>query len=180
MKKYWLPTDDNGKDALLTNISTKLPKYQATFGLDPADVASTTADSIFFHFCLNAQTQVGAYAQQWTAYKNAARNGSDPALGDLPVAPVLGTIPALVAPDIFGRLMALVAHIKTHKNYTEAIGADLQIIGADHPIDPTTLKPTLYVSLAAGVMNISWYKQGMHSLELWVDRGDARALSFWP
>jgi hypothetical protein len=178
MKSYWLPADDNGKDSLLTNISSKLPKYQATLNLDPADVASTTADGLFFHFCLNAQGQVAAYSQQWTAYKNAARNGGDPALGDVPVAPVLGAAPAMVAPGIFKRLTALVANIKTNKKYTDAIGADLQIIGTDTPVDPTTLKPVLYVQLTAGQVVVGWYKQGMDALELWMDRGDGKGFVF--
>jgi hypothetical protein len=93
MKAYWLPTDDNGKDLLLTNLSSKLPKYQATLSLDPGDVSPVQNDATFFHFCLSAQSQVAAYAQQWTAYKNAARSGTEAALGLIPTAPVLNQVP---------------------------------------------------------------------------------------
>ena len=177
-KTYYLPSDDNGKAAWLNNLAAKLPAYQAALGLTAADVTAAAADAAFFTYCLNAQTQVAAYSQQWTAYKNAARNGSDPALGLAPVAPDLGVAPLEVAPGIVGRATALVARIKTAPGYTEAIGQALQIIGADHPIDPTTLKPVLYVTLAAGQVGISWYKQGMDSLELWVDRGDGKGFVF--
>ena len=85
--------------------------------------------------------------------------------------PSLGNAPAVVAPGIFGRATALVARIKTAPGYTESIGQALQIIGAEHPIDPTTLKPVLDVELDAGQVCIGWLKQGMDSLELWVDRG---------
>jgi hypothetical protein len=178
-KSYYLPADDNGKAAWLNNLSGKLPTYQATLGLTPADVASVTADAAFFTYALNAQTQVAAYSQQWTAYKNAARSGSDPALGAIPAAPVLPTpAPALVVPGIFGRAIALVARIKTAPGYTESIGQALQIIGAEHPVDPTTLKPVLDAELDAGQVDIGWLKQGMDALELWVDRGDGKGFVF--
>jgi hypothetical protein len=171
-KSYYLPSDDNGKAAWLNNLSGKLPTYQAALGLTAADVDSVTADAAFFTYALNAQIQVASYSVQWTAYKNSARNGNASALGAIPAAPVLPTpAPAMVAPGIFGRATALVARIKTAPGYTESIGQALQIIGAEHPVDPTTLKPVLDVELDAGAVDIGWLKQGMDSLELWVDRG---------
>ena len=178
-KSYYLPTDDNGKAAWLNNLSGKLPSYQVALGLTAADVASVTADAAFFTYALNAQIQVAAYSQQWTAYKNAARNGSGPALGDIPAAPVLpAPAPAMVPPGIFGRATALVARIKPAPGYTEAIGQALQIIGAEHPVDPTTLKPVLDTELDAGQVNISWTKQGMDAMEIQADRGDGRGFVF--
>ena len=177
-KSYYLPADDNGKAAWLNNLAAKLPAYQAALNLLPADVTGAAADAAFFTYALNAQTQVAAYAQQWTAYKNSARNGSDPALGLLPVAPNLGVTPAVVAPGIIGRATALVARIKVAPGYTDSIGQALQLIGADNPVDPNTLKPVLDAELDAGQVVISWTKQGMDSLELWVDRGDGKGLVF--
>jgi hypothetical protein len=170
-KSYYLPSDDNGKAVWLNNLSGKLPTYQAAAGLTAADAASVTADAAFFTYALNAQIQIAAYAQQWTAYKNSARNGNAPALGLAPVAPNLSIAPAEVAPGIFGRATALVARIKTAPGYTDSIGQALQLIGADNPVDPTTLKPVLDVELDAGQVDISWTKQGMDGLEIWVDRG---------
>jgi hypothetical protein len=178
-KSYYLPSDDNGKAGWINNLAGKLPTYQAVLGLTAADVASMTADAAFFTYALNAQTQVAAYAQQWTAYKNSARNGSAPALGAIPVAPVLpAPAPAMVAPGIIGRATALVARIKVTPGYTDSIGQALQIIGADNPVDPTTLKPILNVQLDAGEVDISWTKQGMDGLEIQVDRGDGKGFVF--
>jgi len=84
----------------------------------------------------------------------------------------------MVAPDIFGRATALVAHIKTAPGYTDSIGQALQLIGAEHPVDPATLKPVLDVELDAGQVDIGWTKQGMDALELWVDRGDGKGFVF--
>jgi hypothetical protein len=178
-KSHYLPNDDNGKAAWLNNLSGKLPTYQAALGLTAADAASITADAAFFTYALNAQNEVAAYSQEWTAYKNSARNGSDSALGAIPVAPVLPTpAPALVAPGIFGRATALVARIKTAPGYTESIGQALQLIGADNPVDPTTLKPVLDVELDAGQVDIGWTKQGMDGLEIQADRGDGKGFVF--
>jgi hypothetical protein len=177
-KSHYLPNDDNGKAAWLNNLSGKLPTYQAALGLTAADVASVTADAAFFTYALNAQNEVAAYSQQWTAYKNSARSGSGSALGLAPVAPNLGIAPTEVAPGIFGRATALVARIKTAPGYTDSIGQALQIIGADNPVDPTTLKPVLDVELDAGEVDISWTKQGMDGLEIQVDRGDGKGFIF--
>jgi len=177
-KSYYLPSDDNGKAAWLNNLAGKLPTYQAALGLLQADVTGAAADAAFFAYALNAQTQVAAYSQQWTAYKNAARNGSDPALGLAPVAPVFAAPPAAVAPGIIGRATALVARIKVAPGYTDSIGQALQLIGADRIVDVNTLKPVLDVELDAGQVNLSWLKQGMDGLELWVDRGDTKGFLF--
>jgi hypothetical protein len=171
-KSYYLPSDDNGKAGWLNNLSGKLPTYQATLGLSAGDVASAAADAAFFTYALNAQIQVAAYSQQWTAYKNSARNGADPALGVIPPAPVLPTpAPAMVAPGIFGRATALVARIKVAPGYTDSIGQALQLIGADQTVDVNSLKPVLTAELDAGAVDIGWIKQGMDALELWVNRG---------
>lgn len=177
-KSYYLPSDDAGKASWLNNIAGKLPTYQAALGLTAADATSLANDAAFFSYALNAQLQVAAFSQQWTAYKNAARNGSDPVLGPAPVAPTLVAPPAVVAPGIIPRATALVARIKVAPGYTDSIGQALQIIGTDNPVDPTALKPILYVELDAGQVNISWTKQGMDSLELWVDRGDGKGFIF--
>ena len=177
-KSYYLPADDNGKAAWLNNLAAKLPTYQAALGLTAGDVTSVTADAAFFTYALNAQIQVAAYSQQWTAYKNSARNGNAPALGAIPAAPVFPVAPALVAPGIIGRATALVARIKVAPGYTNSIGQALQLIGADNPVDPTTLKPVLNVELDAGQVCISWLKQGMDGLEIQVDRGDGKGFVF--
>ena len=168
-KSYYLPSDDAGKGAWLNNLSAKLPSYSAALGLTAADTASVTADAAFFGYLLAAQSQVAAYSQQWTAYKNAARNGA--ALGALPATPSLGVAPAAVASNIFGRATALVARIKVAPGYTDSIGQALQIIGADQTVDVTTMKPVITAQLDAGQVDIGWTKQGMDGIEIQVDRG---------
>lgn len=170
-KTYYLPSDDAGRLVWLNNFATKLSAYASTLGLTPVDLASVTNDTAFLTYCLNAQIQVAAYAQQWTTYKNAARDGTAASLGLAPVAPNFGAAPAAVAPGIIARLKALVARIKTAPGYTPAIGQALQIVGADHTVDVNTLKPALTAALDAGKVIVGWTKQGMDGIELQVDRG---------
>ncbi|HZF02237.1 MAG TPA: hypothetical protein VE344_10115 [Methylomirabilota bacterium] len=170
-KSYYLPSDDAGRLTWLNNFSAKLPVYSAPLGLLAADTASVQADAAFFNYAFGAQQQIAAYAQQWTAYKNAARDGSGPSLGAAPAAPALGVAPTAVAPGIIGRVKALVARIKVAPGYTDSIGQALQIIGADQTVDVNSMKPVLTAELDAGAVNLGWMKQGMDGIEFQVDRG---------
>jgi hypothetical protein len=170
-KSYYLPKDDAGKGVWINNLAAKIPSYSAALGLSAADVASVAADATFFNYILNVQQQINAYSQQWTTYKNAARNGSAATLGAAPAVPVLGVAPTAVAPDIFGRTAALVARIKVAPGYTDSIGQALLIIGAEVTVDLNSLKPVITAEMNAGVVVIGWTKQSMDGLEVWVDRG---------
>ncbi|MFM2293859.1 MAG: hypothetical protein RLZZ350_272, partial [Verrucomicrobiota bacterium] len=170
-KTRYLPNDEAGRSTWLNNLSNKLPTYAAALGLTAADTAAMTADAAFFAYILNAHPQVQSFAQQWTTYKITARDGGSPVLGPMPVAPTFGVAPAAVLPGIIGRAQAMVARIKAAPGYADSIGQALQIIGADQVVDLSTMKPGLTTTLDAGAVTIGWAKQGMDSLELWVDRG---------
>ena len=170
-RSHYLPNHDIGKNAWLANFAAKLPNHQSAVGLVAAEVASVQADAAFFNYVLTAQRQCANTSQQWTAYKNAARSGEDAALGAMPVAPAPGTAPAAVAPGIFRRIPALVTRIKNHPGYTEAIGQDLAIIGAEQTIDLNLVKPVLVIELQAGRPLVKWTKQGLDGVEIHVDRG---------
>ena len=170
-KSYYLPANDDGKDPWLANFAAKLANYQPVLGLTLADVLSVSNDAAYYHWMLTSQMQVAAYAQQWTAYKNAGRNGTGLTLGAAPIAPSLGVPPPAVAANIFGRVILLVARIKVAPGYTDAIGQALEIIGADHTVDVNSLKPVLRVEQQAGGVAVLWAKQGMDGVELLVDRG---------
>ena len=109
-------------------------------------------------------------ARDWTAYKNALRDGH-PA-GPIPPSLAATTPPTAVLPGIFDRATLLVGRIKKHPGYAEAIGQDLGIIGAEVTINLAALKPILTLTLQAGHPNVGWTKQGMDALEIHVDRGN--------
>ncbi|MBI3417211.1 MAG: hypothetical protein HY043_18120 [Verrucomicrobia bacterium] len=172
-KAYFIPPDDLKKCALLSNFAAKLPAHAPLVGVTPAEVAAVQADNLMFAYACDATNQFKQCAQEWVAFKNALRNGS--AVGNLPVAPALAGPPAPVPTDIFGRNSALGSRLKKHAAYTDAMGQDLGLIGAEQTTDLVNLKPTLKVQMQAGHPNILWTKQGMDGLEIWVDRGNGFA-----
>jgi hypothetical protein len=169
-KGPYMPQDDAGKDIWLQHFTANLPANAATVGVSTAEVTAVQADSTFFHYSFDAQQRFVKYGQDWTAYKNAARNGTGPALGPIPVAPVLAAAPAMVAPGIFSRIAKLCARIKNHPGYTEAIGRALDIVGAEQADNTAAQKPPLKIEMQAGHPNIIWPKQGMDGVEIHVDR----------
>ena len=169
-KSPYMPSDDAGKAAWLANFSSKLPTYQGPLGLTAAEITAVAADNTFFAYAFNAQTQISSYAQQWTTFKNAARDGKAASLGNAPVVPATGGATA-VAPGIFLRTAALVARIKKQPGYTESIGQALKIIGAEQTVDLTAMKPALTAKQEAGGVVVGWTKQEMDAVEILVDRG---------
>ncbi len=170
-KSYYLPADDAGKNVWLTNFNTKLPSYVTALGLSTLDMASVAADAAFFNYVFNVQQQTVDYSQQWTSYKNAARDGRTASLGAFPVVIGFGTVPAMVAPGIFNRITALVGRIKKQPGYTDAIGQALGIVGADSTVDLNAMKPVITAEMDAGAVNLGWKKSGMDGIEFQVDRG---------
>jgi hypothetical protein len=177
-KSRYLPNGDADRNIWLTNFNTKLPAYAGALGLSAADIASVAADTAFFNYVFNVQQQTLAYAQQWTSYKNAARDGHAASLGAFPIIVGFGTAPAMVAPGIFNRVAALVARIKAAPGYTDAIGQALGIVGADSTVDVNTMKPILTAEVDAGAVNLGWKKSGMDGIEFQVDRGDGKGFVF--
>ncbi len=168
-KSYFLPADELGKLKWLDNFAAKLPAYAATVGVTAAEVTQTTADDAYFAFVVGAHNQHTKTTRDWTAYKTALRSGTT--LGAMPTTPALGVPPAAVPAGIFTRASSLAARIKKHPAYTESIGHDLGIIGAEQSVDVTTMKPVLNLTLQAGHPNLGWTKSGMDGVEIWVDRG---------
>lgn len=170
-KAHYIPNDDASKDGWLSRFAAKLLNHSTALGLTAAETTAVAADAAFFHYALDAQHKYADTSQQWTAYKNAARGGTGTVLGNLPLAPTLLTAPTMVAPGIFRRISALVARIKNHPGYTEAIGEDLAIVGADQEIDLSLVKPVLTVVMDTGHPLVQWAKQGLDGVEIQVDRG---------
>jgi hypothetical protein len=171
-KAYFLPASEPGKRAWLNNFAGKMPKDGPTVGVTAAEITQLAADALFFNYVCDTHNQHTQTTRDWTAYKHQAAHGDN--LGDIPVTPDPGTPPPVVPPDIFGRACKLAVRIKKSPNYTDNIGQDLGIIGAEVIVDPTTYQPILTLSLNAGHPHIGWPKQGMDSLELWKDWGDGK------
>ncbi len=169
----YMPKNDDDRADLLEHIVATLPKYITLLEINAQDFDELQADSAAFRYALQTMGIMQAHSQSWTATKNQLRDGSIG--GDSwPVIPTLPQpIAAMVKPGIISRLSALAARIKTHRNYTTAIGYDLWLIGGEQKIDPTSWKPVLSIYLQAGHPVIAWAKGKASALEIWVDRADS-------
>jgi hypothetical protein len=168
----YMPHDDAGKAELLEHLAAIMPKYAELLEIKPEDIATLQADAFNFRLALQEQGDWQSFAQHWTAFKNQLRDDEDGQV-EWPVPPLLGSMnrPAVLS-GIIPRTSTLVAHLKTHKKFTTAIGQDLWVIGTSHVIDPTTWKPILNVQIIAGHPVIVWTKGKAGGIEIWVDRND--------
>lgn len=129
------------------NFATELPIANATLALPSADVTARVADAKFCEYVcgvwLTATREFGPAA---TAGLEELFDGDGASNFVLPVF----TVPALpagvtaVPPGALRRIFAFVQTIKSSPRYTEAIGLQLGIVGAedtgDHPVPEFSLK----------------------------------------
>ena len=178
-KKYFLPTDDQGKATWLLNFASKLGVHGPTLGIDPVQVTGIQDDAAFFSYVLNSNQLFKDDTQGRTAYKNALRDGPEGAsLGPYPAAPAPAAPPLTVNGGIFVRATNMAQVAKNSPGYTEAIGQDLGIIGAETTLDPATWKPILEVELMAGKPLVKWTKGQADGILIYVDRGTGAGFVF--
>lgn len=171
-KAYYLPTSDQDRKVWLDNFRLKLATHAATVGVSPATVTSVTDDANMWNYILGEVATFTAEKEERVEYKNLLRGGNEN--NPMPAAP--GLPPAVVAPPvvkagIFTRISKLVQVIKNHPAYTDSIGTDLGIIGADQLHDPDTLKPLLTGAQLAEGVKVGWHKRFADSIDIYVDRG---------
>ena len=176
-KSYYLPKDDSGKAELLEHLAARLPLYAEPLEVSPADVTSLQADAAAFRYTLSSFNAVQANAKLWTAFKTLQRDGGNGGSTAFPHAPNLPAPVPAVPLGIIPRLTALVSRIKTARNYTEAIGLDLKIVGTEQAIDTSSWKPIIDLGAEAGHPIIKWPKGDADAIEIWTDRGDNKGFS---
>lgn len=129
------------------NYAAQLALANATLDLTPADVTASVADARYLEYVsglwLTATREFGpaATAALEELYDDA---GPDPFVLPVFTAPALPAGVVAVPPGALQRIFAFVQVIKTSPNYTEAIGLQLGIVGAEetdeHPVPEFTLK----------------------------------------
>jgi len=168
----------------LENFRNKVAAYQTVLGLSALQVAAAIADARWLVYLLGSWLPaVRSFAPACTDAANAAQAGTGntmvlPVFTPPNLPPVDGTLPAVVPvlPGALDRVFALVATIKDTSGYTEAVGADLGLVGAQQSgPDYATLQPRLEHKVQAASVFIGWGWQGfsayLDQLELQVDRG---------
>ena len=171
-KNRYLPQSDKDRAVWLNNFSGKLGGYATLLGLSAAEVASAVADALMFVYLLNLVEIFTTAKEQRVNYKNLIKDGpiGTPA-GAFPAAPSVAAAPAAVAPGIFPRVGQLVQRIKNSASYTEAIGKDLGIIGADVAFDSAIMKPVLKLVPKGGQVEVQWTKGDADALYIETDKG---------
>jgi hypothetical protein len=180
MKKYYLPYADADRVQWLDNFNNKMQQsYGKLFGILAAQLTALTNDTAAFAYIINMMEGSKTFLHNCTAYKEALRTEKSATnVQPLPlfVAPANPPIP--VAPGIFDRVLTLVQQIKAHSAYTEAIGLDLGIVGANLEEGFETVKPLLKVNITGGWVNIKYTKSGTEGILLESQRGNDTAFSF--
>jgi hypothetical protein len=180
-KANYVQNSDIAFNAQLQTFNTNLGAYAGVLGLSSAQTGDSAADSTYLNYILQCQQAMQNGAQQWTVWKDLARDGGTmPATG----APAALTLPppvAAVDPGIEVRFRALVQLIKASPAYNESMGEALGIEGAMQTgPDLTTVQPAISAVISGGTVNVKWGWQGnvayLDICEIQVDRGSGFAL----
>jgi hypothetical protein len=146
-RQRFFPTAVEARPGWFNTYATQLVIANATLDLDPADVTATVNDALYCKYTcgvwLTGARDLGPAAT--SSVENLFTGVGATAV----VLPVF-TVPALpagvtaVPPGALNRIFTFVQTIKSSKNYTEAIGLQLGIVGqedaAEHPVPEFTLK----------------------------------------
>ena len=172
MKTTYLPNTDSDRVVWFNNMNTKLPNYATLLNIAATDVTQTSKDYAAYAYAVNATDLLKQTQQNATAYKNALKHADGQPIGNVPVAPNLGTAPAPVPAGVFDRVRMLVQRIKNHPAYTDSIGQDLNIIIPVDTTDPNTIQPVLTAKIDVGRPHLKWQKSIAEAADLYADHND--------
>jgi hypothetical protein len=127
----------------------------ATLGITAADLTMIGDDNTELHARVDASAAADRAAQQATREKIAARKTAE------------------------ANARNLARRLKTHKNYTAALGEQLGIEGPEDSTDLTTAKPKLTArALPHGVVELQFVKSKSDGVNIYSQRGDEPGFSF--
>ncbi len=173
-RNAFMPRDDNGKVEFVKHLAATLPRYAAILNISDAELATLDADAIGLEYAVRKHQEAESRSHKCTARKNHVRDGgtgsadwTEDEVEDNEIAPV-------VMPGVIPRISGLASRIKANKNYTEAVGQDMRLIGASHVVDVDGWKPVLRAQNKVGHPLIGWNKGDTSALELLADRSDGK------
>lgn len=157
----YLPTSESLLVIWIQTFAAALATHAATLGIDPATLIIVGNDRDSILLLVNASEEYKNNSSEVIAFKNDVLYGDE---GALPATP---TLPAAIVPPlgalngIVSRIRRLVQQIKSHDNYSEAIGQDLGVIGPDPP-PPGEIKPTGEVTALPNFQSLIEFVKGDH------------------
>ena len=170
----YLPNGDNEKAAWMINFDEKFPTYATKFGFSNEAIVANHHDRLAFTYGLMMVEAAKTFEHQSVTFKDAIRNGTETNLViDIPVFTPPANPPLAVAPGIFRRVSKLVTTFKANALYTEAIGQDLGIIGADYlgKDNPDDIQVKLTVKQSGGSVQLKYVKGDLDGIKLESKRG---------
>lgn len=173
-KSHYLPQSDQDRVVWLNNFANKFSLAANGLSL-VGDVASVNNDAAMFAYIVNRTELITAHKEQLTNFKNLLRNGPiSPAPLPVQGLPTMAAPPAQVAAGIFLRVSQLVARIKNSPTYTEALGKELGIIGAEiASVDEEVLKPAIKLVIKGSrAVEVQWTKGKADALHIETDKGN--------
>jgi hypothetical protein len=170
----------------LINYAGKVPGYVTVLGLTTAFGTATVADALWLVYVLqNWWPDTKSWGSACSKAVTDVQTGTAPGAFVLPVftAPALPTGVTAQPAGALTRIFAAVQQMKASPKMTDAIAADLGIVGSEQtPPDLTAVQPVITVRLANGHAFVGWgwggYGQYLDSCEIWVDRGDGKGFVF--
>ncbi len=143
MGKDYVPTSDNAKLTWADNLKNKLPAYTTTLGLTAAEVTS------YQNLCKGITDAITSKAAAQANAKKVNQE-SDLAIG-----------------NSVKQLRSGIQGWKQQPGYTDAIGADLQLLGSGSSFDAATYKTTLTASAYPGRVEIAFAKNGVEGINIY-------------
>src|SRR5471030_2923663 len=116
-KSDYLAQNDNAFNTQLQTFKNAIASYATVLGVSAAQMTAQAADAASFDYTIKCMGLMTNGALQWTAWKTLLRGGGTPPASGAPVATVLPTVVAAVAPGVEVRFRALVQLIKASPNY---------------------------------------------------------------
>jgi hypothetical protein len=180
MKKYFLPAGAEDRIKWLKNFEEKLQFHAATLQIDADSLAFVANSVAYLSYVLDKTNAVIRNKSEWTTYKDLLLYGSSgEVVNGMPnLVAHSPTPPPPVTEPIFARIQKLVAVIKKHRLYTEAIGRDLGIIGSELNLNTDDAQPVLSAKITGGKVIVKWNKGKFTSIDVFVDRNDGNGFAF--
>ena len=169
----FVKNDDAAFATQLADFASGLTTYGALLGFTPTEITDAGKDATLFGYLVARQSEVQAYSENFTGYKNLARYGNDTEVlpATIPVIAAFPVAPPVTAANIEDRFRKRAAKAKSSTNYTHSIGETLRIVAPEEIFDPLTGKPTFKVFMDSGSPLLKWVKGKFQGVEIWADHG---------
>jgi hypothetical protein len=146
-KSDFIPRTDGNFVAWLDQFKTSAASIGMTLGITGTDTAAIAAAAADVHAKVDASTAADATAQQATQSRRESRRAAEMLVRNL------------------------ARRVKTHRNYTVALGEQLGIEGPEDTTDLTTAKPKLTGKpLPMGAVEVSFSKSKSDGVNIYAQR----------